>query len=97
MLNKYTLSKKSQKAIDRILEYTYRQFGEKQAINYKSELENCLQLLVDNPEIGRPCNQIREGYQRHEHQSHIIFYRQRKNDIFISAIIHKSRDLKRHL
>jgi toxin ParE1/3/4 len=97
MLNKYTLSKKSQKAIDRILEYTYRQFGEKQAINYKSELENCLQLLVDNPEIGHPCNQIREGYQRHEHQSHIIFYPQRKNDIFISAIIHKSRDLKRHL
>ncbi len=96
MLNKFTLSKKSQNAIGGILEYTYRQFGEKQAINYKSELENCLQFLADIPDMGRPCNQIREGYQRHKHQSYIIFYRQRKDDIFISAIIHKSRDLKRH-
>ena len=94
MPNKYTVSKRADKEISKILEYSYREFGLDQAVKYKIGLENCFQLLADNPGMGRECNDIRNEYFRHEHESHIIFYRQRSNDIFITAIIHDRMDIK---
>ncbi len=94
MPNKYTISKRAEKEIAKILEYSYRNFGLDQAIKYKSGLEDCFQLLADNPDMGRECSDIRDGYFRHEHESHIIFYTQRSNNIFITAIIHDRMDIK---
>jgi len=97
MSNRYRISKRAEKAIATILEYSYRNFGLNQALKYKSGLEDCFQLLADNPDIGRECNDIRSGYFRHEHESHIIFYTQRAKDIFITAIIHHRMDIKSKL
>lgn len=96
MPNKYTFSKRADKEISKILEYSYREFGLglDQAEKYKTGLENCFQLLADDPGMGRICNDIRNEYFRHEHESHIIFYRQRSDDIFITAIIHDRMDIK---
>ena len=96
MPNKYTFSKRADKEISKILEYSYREFGLglDQAEKYKTGLENCFQLLADDPGMGRVCNDIRNEYFRHEHESHIIFYRQRSDDIFITAIIHDRMDIK---
>lgn len=97
MPRNYTVSRRADNDIDDILEYGYRHFGLEQTINYKTELEQCLALLADNPKLGRQCDDIRAGYQRHEHGRHIIFYRQRKADILIIRVIHDSMDVKRHL
>ena len=94
MPNKYTLSKRADKEISRILEYSYSQFGLRQTVKYKTGLEDCFQLLADNPDMGRACDEIRQGYFRHEHESHIIFYRQRASDVFITAVIHESMNIK---
>lgn len=72
-------------------------FGPIQADKYSNGLHNCLQLLANNPNLGRSCGEIKAGYQRHEYQSHIIFYRQREHDVFIIRILYKGMDLKRHL
>ncbi len=97
MPNKYSLSKKADKHIEGIFEHSYLHFGLEQALKYKAGLTHCLQLIADNPELGRKCDDIREGYQRHEHERHVIFYRKRVHDVFIMAIIHESRDVKRLL
>lgn len=94
MKNKFTLSVKARAEIKKIFRYSFQQFGESQAVKYKSGLEVCFQLLADNPNMGRECNEIRDGYFRHEHESHIIFYRQRLNDILIVTIIHDRMNLK---
>ncbi|MCB1950344.1 MAG: type II toxin-antitoxin system RelE/ParE family toxin, partial [Nitrosomonas sp.] len=47
-----------------------------------------------NPLLGRRCDSIRKGYFRFEYVSHVIFYRQEKNFIIISRVIHQSRDVK---
>jgi toxin ParE1/3/4 len=54
-----------------------------------------LDLLADNPDMGRKCEEIREGYHRHEYERHFIFYRKRKSDIFIAATIHNSMNINR--
>lgn len=93
MKNKFKLSVKAHADIKKILRYSFQQFGESQAIKYKSGLEASFQLLADNPNMGRECNEIRDGYFRHEHEKHIIFYRQRLNDILIVTIIHDRMSL----
>lgn len=97
MPGKYTKSKKTDQDIKRITKRSIADFGENQTDKYLNGLERCLQLLADNPKLGRTCDELREGYQRHEYESHIIFYRKRKNDIFITTIIHQSRDVVRNL
>ena len=97
MPNKYTLSKRADNNIESIFEHSYRSFGLDQALKYKAGLEHCLQLIAENPDLGRKCDDISEGYQRHEYERHIVFYRKRANDIFVTAIIHESRDVKRLL
>lgn len=97
MAAKYTLSHKARADIKRIFRYGYQQFGEQQALKYKVGLDACLQLLAGNPALGRTCNEIKAGYRRHEHGTHVVFYRQRGEDIFIIRIIDERMDVKRHL
>ena len=94
MQNKFKLSVKARAEIKKIFRYSLQQFGENQAVKYKASLDECFQLLADSPNMGRECNDIRDGYFRHEHESHIIFYTQRSNDIFITTIIHDRMDIK---
>ncbi len=94
MQNKYKLSIKACAEIKKIFRYSFQQLGENQAVKYKASLDKCFQLLVDNPNMGRECSDIREGHFRHEHESHIIFYTQRSNDLFITTIFHDRMDIK---
>ncbi len=96
MQNKFKLSVKAREDIKNLFRYSFQKFDENQAIKYKAGLDGCFQLLADNPNMGRECNDLRDGYFRHEHQRHIIFYTQRLNDIFIVTIIHNRMDKKNY-
>lgn len=77
--------------------YTAQTWGQKQADLYDTGLEQAATLLVNNPNLGRTCDDIKIGYRRFEHKHHVIFYRQRKADIFIIRILHKSMDICQHI
>lgn len=97
MANKYTLSKKADRDIDGILEYTYRTHGEAQALKYMATLSECIQSLAEMPSIGKNCDKIRQDCQSFQHRKHVIFYKQRKNDIFVLAILHINMLPTKHL
>lgn len=65
-----------------------RQFGSKQSDLYLDGLERCFDLIAENPEMGRLANQVGEGFRRHEHQSHVIFYEQTATGVLILAVLH---------
>ena len=97
MAGNYTKSRRTDQDIKKLTERSMTDFGELQTDKYLSGLEETLQLLADNPGLGRPCDYLRKSCQRHAYQSHIIFYRNRKSDIFITRIIHRNRDVKQLL
>lgn len=97
MPNKYLLSKRADKDIEKILEYSYQNFGTNQALKYKNGLIDSLELLAQNPNLGRKCFFIKAEYFRFEYQSHIIFYKQKKECVFIVRLIHKSMDIDHQL
>ncbi len=89
---KYKLSKRADKDFKGIYKYTYKKFGEQQADKYTDSLEQCFSLLSEMPTIGRNVDYIKKGVLRHEHQKHTIFYRARKQDIFVVRILHEDMD-----
>lgn len=88
MPGKYTYSVRAEKDVKDIYLNTAKKYGIIQADKYDSGLQQSLQLIADNPDMGRQCEYIRKGYHRHEYGRHIIFYRKRKNDIFVIRILY---------
>ena len=80
----------------RIGEYTLHKWGVAQAARYIRDLEVCFQMLADNPNLGRRCDDIRPGLRRHEHVKHVLFYRQERGEILISRILHQRMLPERH-
>jgi toxin ParE1/3/4 len=70
--------------------YTFRTWGEIQTDRYIHQLEDCCQLLADNPALGHQCDEIRPGLRRMRQGKHVVFYRQELGGILISRILHQS-------
>jgi toxin ParE1/3/4 len=70
--------------------YTFRTWGEIQTDRYIRQLENCCQLLADNPALGRKYDEIRPGLRRMKQGKHIVFYREESGGILICRILHQS-------
>jgi toxin ParE1/3/4 len=93
---KFQFSRRAEADLLRIGEYTLRKWGEAQAARYIGDLEDCCQMLADNPNLGRRCDDIRPGLRRHEHGKHVLFFRQERNGILISCILHQRMLPERH-
>jgi len=83
--------------VENILERSLKEFGGTQTEQYYISLKQCLELLSANPGMGHSAEDIKPGYHRFPHRSHIIFYTVTGYDIFIIRILHKSMDITDHL
>ena len=93
---KLRFSRRAEADLLSIAGYTLRKWGKVQAIGYLDELESCCRMLADNPSLGRRCDDIRPGLQRHEHARHVLFYRQEASGILICRILHERMLPERH-
>ncbi len=91
---KFTYSLSAERDVRTIYLDTAKEWGIAQADKYDAGLEQSVHLLAENPDLGRRCDEIRTGYQRHEHDRHVIFYRKRKTDALIIRILHDRMDVK---
>lgn len=89
----YTLSEKATEDLEGILDYSYLNFGVKVMQEYYDSLENCLNILSNNPELGLATDYLSVDYYRFNHRSHTIFYKKSELEIFIIRLLHKSMDV----
>lgn len=73
--------------------YTVSTHGKTQAQKYLSLLEDGINQLLDNPEIGRARDDVKSGYRSLNVEKHIIFYKIQKTDIHILGVIHGRMDI----
>jgi toxin ParE1/3/4 len=93
-MNKFLLSSKAKTDLIKIAKYTQLTWGVPQRNDYLKVLDSTFQLLANEPELGINCDFIREGYSKYPQASHVIYYKQYKNNqIFIVRILHKSMDV----
>ena len=93
---KYRLSKRAYADIVGIGDYTIERFGIEQARRYRDRLEDALRALADNPNRGRPADDIALGLRRWNYQSHAVFFRLEARGILIVRVLHQQMDFERH-
>ncbi len=93
MTSAFTLSKKADVDIKKITRWSIEQFGLNQTRKYMTGMRDRFRKLANNPALGR--SYLSYSYFRYE--SHVIYYRQRKNDIFITRVLHKKMLPEKHI
>ncbi len=69
----YRLSEAAATDIEHIFDWSLAEFGFAQAEAYYKSISACMDALVANPAVGVSIENIRTGYRRFSHQSHVIF------------------------
>jgi toxin ParE1/3/4 len=95
-MGRFRFSRRAEVDLLSIGDYTLHKWGKAQAARYIGELEVCCQTLADNPALGRLCDHVRPGLHRHEHGTHVLFYRQERGGIVVSRILHQRMLPDRH-
>lgn len=72
---KYNLTLQAENDLKEIWHYTVDRWNQEQADKYGEQLEQRLQWLAENPMLGRPRNEIKQGYRSFNEGKHLIFYR----------------------
>ncbi len=85
----YKLSRLARAKLADIYEYSFLNFGERQADAYLDGLYETFDKLAAMPLMGRTWQQWR----RHEHAEHVIFYAIDDDEIEIVQIFHHSENI----
>ena len=93
----YRLSRLARLDLIDIADYTMDMWGVNQAERYLDGLDDCFKRLVKIPGMGRPCDQIRDGYRRIEQGKHVVIYRADSDGVFICRILHQRMLRNEHL
>lgn len=96
-MSSFKVSRAAQNDLKDIGRYTLKNWGRAQRDQYLRSLDQCFQTLADSPRLGRDVGDLRQGYYRYDHQSHIVFYVIIDTGIRIVRVLHSRMDCERHL
>ena len=89
----FTLTIAAKNDLKDVATFTARRWGKEQRNIYLKQFDDSFWLLAENPDIGKGCDEIRNGYRKFPQGSHVIFYKQTgSQQIQIIRILHKSMD-----
>jgi toxin ParE1/3/4 len=94
---RYVLRPRAQRDIEDIWDYSATIWNVDQAEIYIRQIQRTLQLLADDPQLGRPCDDIRASYRKHPSGSHFVFYRILNDGIEVVRILHERMEFEQHL
>ena len=93
----FVLTRKAKADLKEIAKFTVKRWGREQRNLYLKQFDDTFHVLSDRPDIGKSCNEVRNGYLKFPQGSHVIFFRQSsKKKIEIVRILHKSMDVEVH-
>lgn len=96
-MGEYRLTPAAKSDLINIWKYTSEKWGVKQAEKYLIEIEQKLEKLASNPNMGRIRPEIKEGYYSFPVEKHVIFYLILENYIAIIGILHGKMDIDKNL
>lgn len=92
------LTVQAQADFDRIGAYTMDMWGEDQAVNYLTRLDQTFAALASTPALGKARDDLRQGLLSFPCNRHVIFFRRnRLGNVEILRILHERMDFERHL
>ncbi|SEE99020.1 type II toxin-antitoxin system RelE/ParE family toxin [Ruania alba] len=93
----YRLTPAAQRDLSSIWDYTVEHWDVAQAESYLGDLRQAIERVATDPQRGRSCDEIRQGYRRYASGSHLIFYRTQPQGVDVIRVLHQRMDVDRHL
>jgi len=90
---RYKLTKASESDFDCLWKYTFETWGIRQANQYLFQLKKCIEMLSENPGIGRNRDCISEGLFSFHEARHLILYRKEDHGIRVIRVLHDKMDV----
>ncbi|MCA1931334.1 type II toxin-antitoxin system RelE/ParE family toxin [Rheinheimera sp.] len=94
---RYKLSSLAQTHLQQIRHYTIQNFSESQWQKYKASLISGLQMLADNPDLGRPCHDIYPNGFYFPIGKHTAYFTKEYGFILIVAVLGQPQLPQKHL
>jgi len=83
--------------LEGIAEYTLDRWGDAQLVEYMTALDRAFQLLLEDQSLGKPADDVRQGYFRHHVGRHVIYFKRRRSGVEIVRVLHDRMSPRRHL
>ena len=80
-----------------IWQYSFEQWDGAQADRYLDELDEAIQLLTSNTELGVNRDFVRRGYRALFVNRHAIYYTATDAEIYVVRVLHERMDPAKHL
>ena len=93
-MSSFELTRSAQADLKSIAKFTQERWGIRQRNAYLREIDQVFRALAKNPVMGRACDEVREGYRKFPHGSHVIYYKQDDTDLLLVVrILHMTMDV----
>ncbi len=93
-MSSFELTKSAQADLKSIAKFTQERWGVRQRNTYLKEIDQVFHALAKNPVMGRACDEVREGYRKFPHGSHVIYYNQIDSGVLLVVrILHTTMDV----
>jgi len=80
-----------------ILRYTGEKWGQAQLLIYRDKINDALQAILGNPQLGHRRDDLSPTHQTYLVGSHIIIYRVRGDSVAVVRILHQRMSLGKHV
>jgi toxin ParE1/3/4 len=94
---KYKLRQEAIEDLKEIGGYPLKNHGKNQRHIYLQGIKKRFESLADMPLMGRPRNEIKEGYYSRDYNKHIIFYLIQESYIEVLGVLHETMLPERHV
>lgn len=91
------LAPKAKNDFVHILRYTAEKWGEAQMLIYRDTLDDALQFIRKNPQLGHRRSDLPANYLAYLAGSHIIIYRVSSESIGVVRILHERMSVPKHV
>jgi toxin ParE1/3/4 len=96
MANQYHLSNQALDDLNAIWDFGAERWGRNKANSYATNIHNMCEFIASNMGLGKKRDEIFEGMKSYAVGSHVLFYIEQGEVIYVSRILHKSMDFERH-
>ena len=93
-MSSFELTRSAQADLKSIAKFTQERWGVRKRNTYLREIDQVFRALAKNANMGRACDEVREGYRKFPHGSHVIYYKQDDTDVLLVVrILHMTMDV----
>ena len=90
---RYRLTPRALNDLDAIADYSLDRWGPCQTEDYLRLMADRFQWLAENPSIGRPRDDVADGYRSFPEGKHVVFYVVMPEEIAIIGVPHSAMDV----